>query len=117
MSSASVAVIVGTANIGATGVKVFLFAIRVNGFLLDFETALIACGASARFALLEADTADVISVAAITKEISTRASGLRRLGRDMERFILFPALLVESCGNERFMALSLLVTARVTEFL
>jgi len=108
MSSASVAVIVG-ANIGASGVNVLLLAIRVNGFLLDFEVVLIACGAVARFVFLEAETTKVISVVAATKEIRTTASELRRLSRDKERFILFPAveLLVENCGKNRFMALSL----------
>ena len=89
------------------------------GFLLDFEVVLIACGAVARFVFLEAETTKVISVVAATKEIRTTASELRRLSRDKERFTLFPAvkLLVESCGNKRFMALSLLVNAWVTEFL
>src|SRR5437667_3736337 len=74
------------------------------------------------FAFLLAETAKVISVAAAKNEIKARASGLRGLSRDKERFILFPAvdgrnLLVGNCGKNRFMALSLLVTARVTEFL
>ncbi len=120
--SSSVAVIVGKNGMGAIGVKEFLLAIRVNGFVARASCAGFTGETPVPlFAFLLAETARVISVAATTNDITARASGLRRLSRDMEHFI-FPMvdsrkLLVENCGKNRFMARSLLVTARVTEFL